>query len=109
MTEIPKRDVVVGDTVILQSGEEVPADGRLTEAVSLKINESTLTGEPQIDKTTDPAHFDPEATYPSDHAMRGTTVIEGHGTMTVTAVGRRDRVRPRSRTGHGRKRGAKPR
>ena len=87
VTEIPKRDVVVGDTVILQSGEEVPADGRLTEAVSLKINESTLTGEPQIDKTTDPAHFDPEATYPSDHAMRGTTVIEGHGTMTVTAVG----------------------
>ena len=87
VTEIPKRDVVVGDTVILQSGEEVPADGRLTEAVSLKINESTLTGEPQIDKTTDPAHFDPEATYPSDHAMRGTTVIEGHGAMTVTAVG----------------------
>ena len=87
VTEIPKRDVVVGDTVILQSGEEVPADGRLTEAVSLKINESTLTGEPQIDKTTDAAHFDPEATYPSDHAMRGTTVIEGHGTMTVTAVG----------------------
>ena len=87
VTEIPKRDVVVGDTVILQSGEEVPADGRLTEAVSLKINESTLTGEPQIDKTTDPAHFDPEATSPSDHAMRGTTVIEGHGTMTVTAVG----------------------
>jgi len=87
VTEIPKRDVVVGDTVILQSGEEVPADGRLTEAVSLKINESTLTGEPQIDKTTAPAHFDPEATYPSDHAMRGTTVIEGHGTMTVTAVG----------------------
>ena len=87
VTEIPKRDVVVGDTVILQSGEEVPADGRLTEAVSLKINEWTLTGEPQIDKTTAPAHFDPEATYPSDHAMRGTTVIEGHGTMTVTAVG----------------------
>ena len=62
--------------MILQSGEEVPADGRLTEAVSLKINESTLTGEPQIDKTTDPARFDPEATNPSDHAMRGTTVIE---------------------------------
>ena len=87
VTEIPKRDVVVGDTVILQSGEEVPADGRLTEAVSLKINESTLTGEPQIDMTTDPAHFDPEDPYPSYHAMLGTTVIEGHGTMTVTAVG----------------------
>ena len=87
VTEIPKRDVVVGDTVILESGEEVPADGKLTEAVSLKINESTLTGEPVVDKTTDPAHFDSEATYPSDEAMRGTTVIEGHGVMTVTAVG----------------------
>lgn len=51
--EIPKQDVVVGDVVILQSGEEVPADGRLHEAVSLKVNESTLTGEPMIDKTTD--------------------------------------------------------
>lgn len=85
--EIPKQEVVVGDVVILQSGEEVPADGRLLEAVSLKINESTLTGEPQIGKTTDPAHFDAEATYPSDRVMRGTTVVEGHGIMEVVAVG----------------------
>lgn len=75
--EIPKQDVVVGDVVILQSGEEVPADGRLHEAVSLKVNESTLTGEPMIDKTTDPAHFHHDATYPSNEVLRGTTVIEG--------------------------------
>ncbi len=87
VTEIPKHEVVVGDTVILQSGEEVPADGQLVEAVSLKINESTLTGETQTDKTTDPARFDKEATYPSDRVMRGTTVIEGHGVMEVSAVG----------------------
>nr|WP_300286490.1 calcium-translocating P-type ATPase, PMCA-type [uncultured Alistipes sp.] len=85
--EIPKHEVVVGDTVVLQSGEEVPADGRLVEAVSLKVNESTLTGETQTDKTTDPARFDKEAPYPSDRVMRGTTVIEGHGVMEVSAVG----------------------
>ena len=87
VAEIPKKEVVVGDIVLLESGEEVPADGILQEAVSLKINESTLTGEPQIGKTTDPAHFDKESTYPSDHVMRGTTVVEGHGVMQVTAVG----------------------
>ena len=85
--EIPKKEVVVGDIVLLESGEEVPADGRLLEAVSLKINESTLTGELQVDKTVDPNHFDSDATYPSDHVMRGTTVMEGHGIMEVFAVG----------------------
>ena len=85
--EIPKKEVVVGDIVLLESGEEVPADGRLLEAVSLKINESTLTGELQVDKTVDPNHFDTEATYPSNHVMRGTTVMEGHGIMEVFAVG----------------------
>ncbi len=87
ITEVPKKDIVVGDVVILNSGEEIPADGRLVEAVCMKINESTLTGEPQIDKTTDPDKFQADATYPSDMVMRGTTVIEGHGVMIVTAVG----------------------
>ncbi len=85
--EIPKQDVVVGDVVVLESGQEIPADGVLLEAVSMRVNESTLTGEPQIDKTTDPAEFQPDATYPSNHVMRGTTVIEGHGVMQVEAVG----------------------
>lgn len=84
---IPKKDVVVGDIVILSTGEEVPADGRLLEAVMLNIDESTLTGEPICHKTTDPAHFDREATFPSDSALRGTKIMEGHGVMEVTAVG----------------------
>ncbi len=87
VAEVPRQEVVVGDVVILQSGEEIPADGRLYEATSLKVNESTLTGELMADKTTDPALFDPEATYPSNDLLRGTTVIEGHGVMVVTQVG----------------------
>lgn len=84
---VPRKDVVVGDIVILNTGEEVPADGELLEAVMLNIDESTLTGEPIAHKTTDPAHFDKEATFPSNRAMRGTKVMEGHGVMRVTAVG----------------------
>lgn len=85
--EIPRKDVVVGDIVILNTGNEVPADGQLLEAVSLNIDESTLTGEPLCHKTVDPDDFDPEATFPSDMAMRGTKIMEGHGIMRVTAVG----------------------
>ncbi len=85
--QIPKKDVVVGDIVILNTGEEVPADGELLETVSLNIDESTLTGEPICHKTTDKEQFDPDATFPSNYAMRGTKVMEGHGVMKVTAVG----------------------
>lgn len=85
--QIPKREVVVGDIVVLETGEEVPADGRLLEAVSLQINESTLTGEPVIGKTTREADFDPDATYPSNVVMRGTSVVDGHGVMEVELVG----------------------
>ena len=85
--EIPRHEVVVGDVVYIEGGETVPADGELVEAVSLKINESTLTGEPEVDKTVDEAHFDPEATYPSNVVMRGTTVADGYGVMVTTAVG----------------------
>jgi len=85
--EIPKRDVVVGDIVILNTGEEVPADGELLEAVSLQIDESALTGELLIEKTTDPAHFHSDSTYPSNWAMRGTKVMDGHGILEVKRVG----------------------
>ncbi len=84
---IPRRDVVVGDIVILNTGDEVPADGRLLEATSLQVDESTLTGEPLCAKTTDPSEFDPDATFPSDVVMKGTKVMEGHALMLVTAVG----------------------
>lgn len=86
-TTVPRKDVVVGDIVVLNTGEEIPADGELLEAVSLNIDESTLTGEPICHKTTDPTQFDPEGTFPSDHVMRGTKVMEGHGVMRVLKVG----------------------
>lgn len=85
--EIPKKDIVVGDVVILNTGDEIPADGVLLEAVSLQVNESSLTGELMVNKTTDEAHFDEEATYPSNSVMRGTTVTDGHGVMYVERVG----------------------
>lgn len=85
--QIPRKEVVVGDIVLLEAGEEIPADGHLLEAVSLQINESTLTGEPIIAKTTREEDFDPEATYPSNVVMRGTTVVDGHGIMEVEKVG----------------------
>ena len=87
ITQISKREVVVGDIVVLNTGDEVPADGELIEAISLQLNESTLTGEPVVKKTTDPANFDPNATYPSNHVLRGTSVVDGHGIMRVTHVG----------------------
>lgn len=85
--EVPRKDLVVGDIVLLETGEEIPADGELIEAVSLQVNESNLTGEPVIGKTTVEADFDAEATYPSNHVMRGTTVVDGHGVMRVLKVG----------------------
>lgn len=85
--EIPRKDVVVGDIVVLETGEEVPADGELLEAISLQVNESNLTGEPVVTKTTVEADFDEEATYASNRILRGTTVVDGHGTMRVEAVG----------------------
>lgn len=85
--QIPRKEVVVGDIVVLETGEEVPADGQLLEAISLQINESTLTGEPIISKTTNEADFDKDATYPSNVVMRGTTVVDGHGVMKVEKVG----------------------
>ncbi|WP_308764689.1 calcium-translocating P-type ATPase, PMCA-type [uncultured Bacteroides sp.] len=85
--EIPRKDVVVGDIIILETGEEIPADGELVEALSLQVNESNLTGEPVVEKTTNEAEFDLEATYSSNLVMRGTTVVDGHGMMKVIKVG----------------------
>lgn len=85
--QIPKKDIVVGDIVLLETGNEVPADGELLDATSLQIDESTLTGEPSIDKTTDPDHFEKGVTYPSNWVLRGTKVINGHGTYRVVKVG----------------------
>ena len=87
IVEVPRRDIVVGDIVVLTTGCEVPADGKLLQATSMTVDESSLTGEPSCSKTTHPAEFHSEATYPSDEVLRGTKVLEGHGVMEVASVG----------------------
>jgi Ca2+-transporting ATPase len=84
---IERKDVVVGDTVVLNTGDEIPADGTLKEAVAMRVNESDLTGEPSCSKTTNKAEFKEEATYPSNYVCRGCTVMEGHGVFVVEKVG----------------------
>ncbi|MBP5455699.1 MAG: cation-translocating P-type ATPase [Paludibacteraceae bacterium] len=86
-SQISKKDIVVGDIVIIETGDEIPADGELLESVTLHVDESTLTGEPICAKTTVEADFDKDATFASNHVMRGTKVMEGHGIMRVFAVG----------------------
>ena len=85
--EVPKKEIVVGDIVLLETGDEIPADGKLLETLSLQVNESTLTGEPVTHKTVNEADFDAHATYPSYRVYKGTTVIDGHGIMEVHFVG----------------------
>ena len=87
VTQVPRREVVVGDIVRLETGEEVPADCQLLEATMLQMDESTLTGEPFCSKSVHPEDFDKSATYPTDQVMKGTKVMEGHGICEVLAVG----------------------
>lgn len=85
--EVPKCDVQVGDVVKLESGDEVPADGELQEALALKVDESAFTGEPYAVKTTEPELFQKEATYPSNFLLRGSVVLEGTAILRITAIG----------------------
>lgn len=84
---IPKREVVVGDIIVLETGQEIPADALLLEAISLSVDESTLTGEPLAHKSVEESEDEKEATYPSNVVLRGTKLMEGHGMARVTAVG----------------------
>lgn len=84
---IAKQDVVVGDIVSLESGDEIPADGYLVDALQLRVDESNFTGETYANKYLDEADFDTDATYPSNFLLRGSTVIEGRAMMRVSAVG----------------------
>lgn len=86
VVQVSRSDIVVGDIVLLNQGDEVPADGILLEAVSLQIDESSLTGEPAVSKSTQAGDAD-GSTYAKNAALRSTMVVEGHGTMKVTAVG----------------------
>lgn len=87
ITQIVRKDIVVGDIVILETGEEIPADGQLLEAVSLQVNESSLTGEPIVNKTSHITDLDPDATYPSNYICRGTSIVDGHCIFEVKQVG----------------------
>ena len=84
---IKKHDVVVGDIVKLEGGDEIPADGILLESTSLRIDESNFTGELYANKTAVEAEFKEDATYPSNFLLRGSTVIEGNGVFKVTEIG----------------------
>lgn len=87
VVEVARKDVVVGDVVIIEVGDEIPADGTLIESTDLQIDESSLTGEPIITKHADPDKNDKEATYPSSKVLRSTMVMNGRGTYQVTEVG----------------------
>lgn len=84
---IERKDVVVGDTVVVNTGDEIPADGTLMEAISMRVNESDLTGEPSCSKTTEESDFKEDVTYPSNYVCRGSMVMEGHGVFVVEKVG----------------------
>ena len=87
LMQIAKQDVVVGDILRLESGDEIPADGILLDGKQLTVDESNFTGEPYANKYVDEADFDKDATYQSNFLLRGSTVIEGNGVMRVTATG----------------------
>ena len=87
--EVARREVVVGDLIIVETGDEIPADARLIESTALQIDESSLTGEPMANKhVVDDSHpTDADATYPSDLILRSTMVMGGRATARVEAVG----------------------
>lgn len=87
ITQVGKKELVVGDVVVLETGEEIPADCELIESVQLSANESCLTGEPSIRKTHIEEDFKHDVTYPSNHLLRGTTIIEGNALACVIRVG----------------------
>ncbi len=91
---VPKRDLVVGDIVLTEQGAEIPADGRVLSAVSLSLNESSLTGEsvPVSKRPAAGAAADAGRAYPVDVVLRGTTVSDGHGVLAITAVGDRTEI-----------------
>ena len=82
--QIPRHDIVVGDVVLIEVGDEAPADGELLVSTDLQINESTLTGEPITEKNTEGGG---DGAYPRNVILRSTMVMNGRGEFVVTAVG----------------------
>ena len=88
ITQVPRCDIVVGDIVILDTGEKIPADGTVIDSFNLTVDESSFTGEPSAWKTHDTdAATGHECTYPATMLLRASTVIEGNATMRVDSVG----------------------
>lgn len=83
--EVARREVVVGDVVLVETGDEVPADGFLFDAIDMQVDESSLTGEPIANKNTSD-ETDGKA-YPSNQLLRSSMVMSGSGRMQVSAVG----------------------
>ena len=86
VTEVKRREVVVGDIILVEVGDEIPADAQRVEAVNLQDDESSLTGEPLTTKSIDATKEGNEA-YPPNVILRSTMVMNGRGTAVVTAVG----------------------
>lgn len=84
VVEIPRHDVVVGDVVLIETGDEVPADGKLLSATNLQISEASLTGEPMAEKSLEEGG---DGAYPRNVVLRSTMVMNGRGEYVVTAVG----------------------
>lgn len=87
VTAVPRREVVVGDVVIVETGDEVPADGTLLEATDLQVDESSLTGESITTKQTEPSSDSTSTAYSCDMLLRSSMVMSGSGRFVVTAVG----------------------
>lgn len=97
LTTVPKKDLVFGDIVLVEAGEEIPADGRVLEAVSLQVDESSLTGESVpvnkiASKDLRVGNSQGEAIYQPDKVLRSTIVTDGYGTIEITAVGDRTEI-----------------
>ncbi len=86
VTEVRRRDIVVGDLILVEVGDEIPADAQLVEATNLQVDESSLTGEPLATKSLSDTTGGNEA-YPPNVILRSTMVMNGHGVAVVTAVG----------------------
>ena len=89
VVEVARKDIVVGDIILLETGDEIPADGQLIKATNLQIDESSLTGEPITEKhvSVNSIEITEENTYSADFVLRGTMVMSGNGIFKATAVG----------------------
>ena len=93
---VPRKELVVGDVIFIELGEEFPADGEVLEAVNMQVDQSKLTGEsePVVKAAADSQEFSSieESTYPADNVLRGTLAVDGHAYIMITAVGAKTEI-----------------